>query len=288
MLAAPAGGGGQHVPILKGTLRSLRYAERFIETVASEGDFPGVDVAALEVLSTPLGELRALADEPVGRGRSWGKFLRAHGAGALPAHVKPAGADGSSAASAAAAPKGPGRTKQLQRKRPYNVAACEDESPIALLECCATRAELPALRARAPTLEVHAAADVVFAAQARARWAQMSAAERLLATEAHDNDPRLHMDLDSFAYDVGPEPLKPNFFEVVDLKASPLVILPGDVRLTVRWEEPESGRGLGRGSALLLRRVLPAAPPEVAVPTMPPTHYATWQDYRAKDYNMSY
>jgi hypothetical protein len=280
VLAAPASG----VPLLKGALRGLRYGERYAE-LASELRFPVNEEAAVEVLATPLRKLCALdAEEMFGRGRSWAKILRAHGAGAFPAHVKPAGADDDSAAPAAAARKGPGRTKQLQRKRRADDVASEVGPPIALLECCASRAELPALSGSVElrTVEVHAAADVTFVAEARACWAQMSAVERRSATDPDDHDDWSSFDSEEVVYDK-PKPLRPNFFDVVDLHASPLVILPGDVRLTVRWEEPGPNHGNGRGTALLLRRVLPAAPPAVALPTMPMPHYKIWQDYRDSD-----
>lgn len=283
VLAAPASG----KPLLKGALRGMRYGERYAK-LASKLRFPVNVEAAVEVLATPSWELCARDEEDIyGLGYSWAKMLRAHGAGALPAHVKPGGADVESAAPPAAARKGPGRTKQLQRKMTAIDAAYEDWPPIALLECCASRAELPALSdgLKLRTVEVHAAADVAFVAEARARWAQMSAVERRSAADPHDHDDQSSFDSEEVAYDGGPKLLRPDFFDVVDLQAPPLVILPGDVRLTVRWEEPGRSRGNGRGTALLLRRVLPAAPPAVALPAAPMPHYKIWQDYRDYDCN---
>ena len=83
----------------------------------------------------------------------------------------------------------------------------------------------------------------------------------------------------------GPKPWRPDFFDVLDEAAAELVVLPGDLRLTVRWMEPAAGRDNGRGSALLLRRVAPAAPPVVAPPTRPMPYYSEWQEYRDSDVN---
>jgi hypothetical protein len=158
-----------------------------------------------------------------------------------------------------------------------NEEACPDvlenrfdsEPCAALLECAALRAELPALRVEdyndmLDAMEVRAASDAAAAAAAAARWASMSEVARQKLMKESSEVP-------------------PDFFKVLDPSTPPLVILPGDMRFKVRWNERGGHGDPGYGTALLLRRVAPAAPPAVAPPAGPPPDYEAYREYRFSD-----
>ena len=227
---APARGGAAHA--LSGTMRSLSHCEMIM---SDDVDSAEVEVDAPAHAPATDAELDGAA----------GVYLGALGSGAMRARLV---VDAETAS-------------RFDR---------EDEECAALLECCARRAELPALRdadegEALRAADVFAASDAAAAAAARARWAALGDAEREQLTDLWE------------AAERGP---RPDFFDVFDPAAPPLVVLPGDLRLTVRLEEYTGHCNPGFGTALLLRRTAPAAPPEVAPPTGPPPDYDAYARFR--------
>ena len=225
------------------------------------------DHAVLELTPVPKAALRAHADG----GDVWGEFLDAHGADALPALVHP----------------DPSEAPHMLLLEHRLCGAGDGGPPVALVELAAARAELAPLRNVDGgdkeevssydagrdffgTADVWACADAERVAAARMTWARMNKKER-----ARDADHFLE-------FDEGEEP-RPDFFhDLAPEGTPPLVILPGDMRLTVRWQGClENGDFLGVGTAYLLRRVAPAHAPRVAPPSAPHPSFEAYREYRS-------
>lgn len=145
----------------------------------------------------------------------------------------------------------------------------EDTPCLGLIECCAVETKVLALASDEVdlrTVDVHAASDASAVATARAAWDEMSPAEQEAAMEAFEK-----------ADEDGSEvPVRPDFFDVLDSSKPPFVILPGDLRLSVRWEDYGGMCAPGYGIAYFCRR---ACPPAVHMPVGPPQSFLGHEKY---------
>ena len=238
-LAPPAPGWPASL-VLTGALRGLRHKDsmEFLDCPSADVDVLASPAAALELAKTEVSE----------RTHAWEGMFAVHGPEALPARVCPDAA---------------GRAVM------ENIEIDDADPPIALLECCAAPASLPALR-RNPDAEI----DEVYAADEDAYEAERRRHEEAGGGKGEEEEAKAESEEEE-------EDSDEEAGSVLDPSAPPLLVQPGDLRLTLRWEERQGHCEPGFRAVYLLRRA--GGPPAVLPPRRPPQEYRAYMEYIASD-----